>query len=189
MLRSLNMGSQMFSKWRPLAFREGFNIVPVIVHPRSRGTISLRSVPYNALVVHPRSRGTIFLRFSTTIRCIIFDNILIIKVNNILVAGAPKLTYYICLLLNGTLPRPLKTSLPPRPLETLPPARPLKTSPPPPLKTSPFRSRNPSAVPLIRPNYFTDPLDMAVMMQVMMVIYDTGDVKDDIYGQHCRLRI
>jgi len=41
--RSLNMGSEMFSKWKPLALKEGFTILPVIVHPRSRGTLSLRS--------------------------------------------------------------------------------------------------------------------------------------------------
>ena len=43
--RSLNMGSEMFSKWKPLALKEGFTILPVIVHPRSRGTVSLRQVP------------------------------------------------------------------------------------------------------------------------------------------------
>ena len=43
--RSLNMGSEMFSKWKPLALKEGFTILPVIVHPRSRGTVSLRRVP------------------------------------------------------------------------------------------------------------------------------------------------
>jgi len=40
---SLNMGDQMFQKWKPLAFKEGFNILPVLVHPKSRGTIKLRS--------------------------------------------------------------------------------------------------------------------------------------------------
>ena len=41
--RSLNMGDQMFSKWSPLTLQEGFTILPVIVHPRSRGTIKLSS--------------------------------------------------------------------------------------------------------------------------------------------------
>merc|ERR1712130_1049990 len=41
--RSLNMNNQMFSKWKPLAFKEGFTILPVVVHPHSRGTVSLRS--------------------------------------------------------------------------------------------------------------------------------------------------
>ena len=40
---SLNMDDQMFAKWKPLAFKEGFNILPVLVHPKSRGTIKLRS--------------------------------------------------------------------------------------------------------------------------------------------------
>jgi len=40
---SLNMDDEMFSKWKPLAFKEGFNILPVLVHPRSRGSIKLRS--------------------------------------------------------------------------------------------------------------------------------------------------
>jgi len=40
---SLNMDDQMFAKWKPLAFKEGFNILPVLVHPKSRGSIKLRS--------------------------------------------------------------------------------------------------------------------------------------------------
>ena len=53
--RSLNMGSQMFSKWKPLAFKEGFTILPVIVHPRSRGTISLRQAPSHTMCVIQRA--------------------------------------------------------------------------------------------------------------------------------------
>jgi len=40
---SLNMDDQMFTKWKALAFKEGFSILPVLVHPKSRGTIKLRS--------------------------------------------------------------------------------------------------------------------------------------------------
>ena len=31
---SLNMDDRTFAKWRPLTKREGFNIVPLILHPR-----------------------------------------------------------------------------------------------------------------------------------------------------------
>lgn len=51
---SLNMGDQMFSKWKPLAFREGFTILPVLVHPKSRGSVSLRSRnPADPPVIRP----------------------------------------------------------------------------------------------------------------------------------------
>jgi len=41
--RSINMDDQMFRKWQPLTLREGFTILPVIVHPKSRGVVRLKS--------------------------------------------------------------------------------------------------------------------------------------------------
>ena len=58
--RSLNMGSEMFSKWKPLALKEGFTILPVIVHPRSRGTVSLRRVPSLPLALTVQKFNWIF---------------------------------------------------------------------------------------------------------------------------------
>jgi len=51
---SINMDDQMFAKWKPLAFKEGFNILPVLVHPKSRGTIKLRSRnPSDQPIINP----------------------------------------------------------------------------------------------------------------------------------------
>ena len=52
--RSLNFNDQTFSKWKPLAFKDGFNIVPVLSHPKSRGKVKLRSRnPEDPPVIHP----------------------------------------------------------------------------------------------------------------------------------------
>jgi hypothetical protein len=34
----------LFSKWSPLAFKEGFTVFPVLTKPKSRGSIRLRNV-------------------------------------------------------------------------------------------------------------------------------------------------
>ncbi len=36
--------SSFFSKWSPLAFKEGFTVFPVLTKPKSRGSIRLRNV-------------------------------------------------------------------------------------------------------------------------------------------------
>lgn len=41
--RSLNLNDQTFDKYRPIKFKEGFFILPVLLHPYSRGNIRLRS--------------------------------------------------------------------------------------------------------------------------------------------------
>ena len=41
--RSLNLNDQTYEKYKPLAFQEGFFILPVLLHPKSRGQVSLRS--------------------------------------------------------------------------------------------------------------------------------------------------
>ena len=52
--RSLNMNDQTFRKWKPLAFQEGFNIVPVLSHPKSRGKVFLKSTnPDDPPVIQP----------------------------------------------------------------------------------------------------------------------------------------
>jgi len=52
--RSLNMDDQMFRKWSPLTLREGFTILPVLVHPKSRGSVKLRSAnPKDPPVINP----------------------------------------------------------------------------------------------------------------------------------------
>ena len=52
--RSLNLDDQTFSKWKPLAFKDGFNIVPVLSHPKSRGKVLLRSRnPEDPPVIQP----------------------------------------------------------------------------------------------------------------------------------------
>jgi hypothetical protein len=33
-----------FSKWSPLAFKEGFTVFPVLTKPKSRGSIRLRNI-------------------------------------------------------------------------------------------------------------------------------------------------
>ena len=40
---SLNMGPEMWSKWSPLAARDGFMLQPILLHPKSRGRVRLRS--------------------------------------------------------------------------------------------------------------------------------------------------
>jgi len=41
--RSLNMDNQLFSKFKPLAFQEGYTLLPYLLHPLSRGNIRLKS--------------------------------------------------------------------------------------------------------------------------------------------------
>ena len=41
--RSLNLNDATYEKYKPLAFKDGFFILPVLLHPRSRGNIKLRS--------------------------------------------------------------------------------------------------------------------------------------------------
>ena len=41
--RSLNLNDQTYEKYKPLAFQEGFFILPVLLHPKSRGQVRLRS--------------------------------------------------------------------------------------------------------------------------------------------------
>ena len=52
--RSLNFDDQTFSKWKPLSFKDGFNIVPVLSHPKSRGSVKLRSRdPEDPPIINP----------------------------------------------------------------------------------------------------------------------------------------
>ena len=41
--RSLNLNNQMYEKYKPLSFKDGFFILPVLMHPKSRGSIKLKS--------------------------------------------------------------------------------------------------------------------------------------------------
>ena len=41
--RSLNLNDRMYEKYKPLSFKDGFFILPVLMHPKSRGSIRLRS--------------------------------------------------------------------------------------------------------------------------------------------------
>ena len=41
--RSLNLDDATYEKYKPLAFKDGFFILPILLHPKSRGTITLRS--------------------------------------------------------------------------------------------------------------------------------------------------
>ena len=40
---SLNLNDELYEKYTPIHFKDGFFILPVLVHPKSRGTIKLRS--------------------------------------------------------------------------------------------------------------------------------------------------
>ena len=75
---SLNMDDQMFAKWKPLAFKEGFNILPVLVHPKSRGSVKLRSknpsdpaeIPLGSEKIDFRNQIFHCLREFSTIFCV-----------------------------------------------------------------------------------------------------------------------
>ena len=52
--RSLNLNDRTFEKYKPIVFKEGFFILPVLLHPYSRGNIKLRSRdPEAAPVINP----------------------------------------------------------------------------------------------------------------------------------------